>query len=200
MINCVQLSARCLSKIPAVSSSLRLLHTSYPVTSKRITVFSDLKGLTSTPTPALSLGLAGLLPFVSAPVYMYNSGFFLPEVATAQLTYGATILSFLGGVRWGLLVHGSPSLPPSWSQYSWSVTPSLIAWVALLIPNFIVSCSLCSAGLLAALILDLQQQGYPGWFRGLRFILSLGAILSLLATMFLTQTLGVKKQASDYLT
>ncbi|CAL4106346.1 unnamed protein product, partial [Meganyctiphanes norvegica] len=54
------------------------------------------------PTPALVLGFSGLIPFVAAPFYMYYSGAFLPEVATAQLAYGATILSFLGGVRWGL--------------------------------------------------------------------------------------------------
>ena len=45
---------------------------------------------------ALCLGLAGLIPFVSAPLYMFNSGYFLPDVATAQLAYGASILSFLG--------------------------------------------------------------------------------------------------------
>ena len=54
------------------------------------------------PTPALVLGISGLIPFVAAPLYMHYSGAFLPEIATAQLAYGASILSFLGGVRWGL--------------------------------------------------------------------------------------------------
>merc|ERR1712156_431590 len=75
--------------------------------------------------------------------------------------------------RWGLLASGSPLLPPTWSQYSWSVTPSLVAWVALLIPNQPAATTLCVAGLTTALVLDMKQQGYPDWFRGLRLILTL---------------------------
>jgi hypothetical protein len=33
---------------------------------------------------------------ISAPVYMLNCGFLLPDIVTSQLTYGAVILSFLG--------------------------------------------------------------------------------------------------------
>ena len=78
-----------------------------------------------------------------------------------------------------------------------SVTPSLIAWTSLLLPSLPAQISLCTAGLTAALVsllllllhlllllpvllllliyqvLDLKQLGYPAWFRGLRFILSL---------------------------
>ena len=66
---------------------------------KNISVLSDLRCLPQGPGPALCLGVAGLIPFVSAPLYMANSGYFLPDIATAQLAYGASILSFLGGVR-----------------------------------------------------------------------------------------------------
>ena len=66
---------------------------------KNISILSDLRCLPQGPGPALCLGVAGLIPFVSAPLYMANSGFFLPDIATAQLAYGASILSFLGGVR-----------------------------------------------------------------------------------------------------
>ena len=168
---------------------------------KNINILSDLKQLPSAPTPALALGLAGLVPFISAPVYMYNAGFFLPEIACAQLAYGASILSFLGGVRWGMLVAGGRAdLPPSWSQYSWSVTPSLVAWCALLMPGVSAGCVMSSIGLLAAALVDLQQPGYPSWFRGLRFILTFFAVISLLSCVVFSQTLGSKKQPSDYLT
>ena len=66
---------------------------------KNISVLSDLRCLPQGPGPALCLGVAGLIPFVTAPLYMANSGYFLPDIATAQLAYGASILSFLGGVR-----------------------------------------------------------------------------------------------------
>eukprot|EP00092_Neocalanus_flemingeri_P034143 GFUD01037130.1.p1 GENE.GFUD01037130.1~~GFUD01037130.1.p1 ORF type:complete len:222 (+),score=49.97 GFUD01037130.1:35-700(+) len=194
-------ASQILSKTSSYSPPERQFHlTPTVLKSKQVTIFSDLRNITSTPPPALTLGLAGLIPFISAPLYMYNAGFFLPDIAAAQLTYGATILSFLGGVRWGLLVQGDDDLPPSWSQYSWSVTPSLLAWSALLVPNLLAGYGICSAGLLAAAVLDLKQRGYPAWFRGLRFLLSFCAILSLVTSIVFTQTLGTKKHASDYLT
>ena len=189
-----------LGKNDSCSPQVKHLHLTPPVQMQELKVITALRNITSTPPPALTLGLAGLIPFISAPLYMYNAGFFLPDVATAQLTYGATILSFLGGVRWGLLVRGDEDLPPSWSQYTWSVTPSLIAWSALLVPDLTAGYVICTAGLLAAVVLDLKQKGYPAWFRGLRFLLSFFAILSLVTSQVFTQTLGAKKHASDYLT
>ena len=170
---------------------------------KNITIAADLKQLPRGPAPALGLGLAGLIPFVSAPVYMYNAGFFLPAVAAAQLAYAATILSFLGGVRWGALVTaapGDPDLPPSWAQFSWSVAPSLVAWGALLVPSVAAGQLVCGAGLVAAAAVDLQQRSFPAWFRGLRFLLTFFAVLSLLASTVCSYTLGsLFPQHSDYL-
>ena len=167
---------------------------------KKINILGDLKHLPSAPAPALCLGLSGLIPFVSAPLYMYNSGFFLPDVAMAQLTYGASILSFLGGVRWGMLVAGvGDDLPPSWSQYTWSVTPSLISWTALLVPSATVGVPICVIGLLMAAAVDLRQPSYPPWFRSLRFLLTFFAVFSLIMSSFFSYSLGSKKQPSDYL-
>ena len=60
-----------------------------------------LKEVRESPVPALTLGLAGLLPFVSVPIYLALTGVFSPSLEFAQAAYGASILSFLGGVRWG---------------------------------------------------------------------------------------------------
>eukprot|EP00088_Acartia_fossae_P003666 TRINITY_DN11568_c0_g1_i2.p1 TRINITY_DN11568_c0_g1~~TRINITY_DN11568_c0_g1_i2.p1 ORF type:complete len:205 (-),score=0.63 TRINITY_DN11568_c0_g1_i2:94-708(-) len=169
------------------------------INSKKLTIISDLKELPSSPKPALYLGLAGVIPFAAGPLYMLNSGFLLPDIVTAQLAYGATILSFLGGVRWGLLVKGDKDLPPSWAQYTWAVTPSLLAWVSILLPDIGLGVSLCASSLALTAYLDLTQSGYVGWFRGLRFLLSFFAVLSLIATLFCINKLGVKKHASDYL-
>ena len=179
-------------------SSVRHLQTS-PCSEnllKRLDLVTNLKQITASPPPALALGLAGLIPFVSAPLYMYNSGYFLPDVATAQLAYGASILSFLGGVRWGLLVAGQEK---DWAGYTWSVTPSLLAWSSILLPDLTAGYVLCTFGLLAAGVLDLQHPSYPGWFRGLRLVLTLVAVISLLSAAVFTQTLASKKQPSDYL-
>jgi len=205
MLSCLQLTARrlpcCIPRLgvaytAVTSNSRRSIKTSQADLSNSVTILSDLRNITSSPPPALALGVAGLIPFVSAPLYMYNAGFFLPSIATAQLTYGATILAFLGGVRWGFLVKEESS---SWGQYTWSVTPSLLAWVALLVPNMMVSYTTIISGLVAAFIMDIKHGGYPAWFRGLRFLLTFCAAVSLITSMAFTQVLGAKKQASDYL-
>ena len=83
------------------------------------------QGLTQAPAPALTLGLAGVIPFCAAPGYMINNGVFCPLLASWHVGYGAVILSFIGGVRWGMAVEAK-SIQPSWYHFSWSVTPSLI--------------------------------------------------------------------------
>lgn len=141
------------------------------------------------PYPALVLGAAGLIPFASAPVGLLYCGLsqdVTPLIAQGQLAYGAVILSFLGGVRWGKLVTSGSSIVPSWGQFLWSVTPSLIAWPALMITSLPVSTSLVVAGLGLCGYLDIKQTGYQNWFKGLRLVLTTVAILSLLATLYLS--------------
>lgn len=101
VIKHMSLSHQCPS-IMSVVSNRRQFSVSQvqKVNLKNISVLSDLRCLPQGPGPALCLGVAGLIPFVSAPLYMANSGYFLPDIASAQLAYGASILSFLGGVRW----------------------------------------------------------------------------------------------------
>lgn len=48
--------------------------------------------------------------------------------------------------------------------------------------------------------MDLSTKSYPPWFRGLRFLLTFFAVLSLVASSVFSYSLGAKKQPSDYLT
>ena len=153
---------------------------------------SHLWSLKSGPAPALSLGAAGLIPFVSVPAYMYQMNEFMPILAESQLAYGAVILSFLGGVRWGKLVTPGSLIKPSWSQFTWSVTPSLIAWPALILQyqqSVTYSLPISSLTLVVGLglcgFLDVKQIGYVSWFKGLRIVLTTVAIMSLLSTLTL---------------
>ena len=164
------------------ASQTRKLNTTPNLNTKALTVWEDLRELKRSPVPALTLGLAGLIPFAAAPTLMAQQGVFMPEIAHAQLAYGATILSFLGGVRWGFLVPPEGEITPTWLQYSWSVTPSLIAWVGLLMPTT-PGLVTCMGGLGVAGYLDLIQYGYPSWFKGLRFVLTTVALLSLWSTL-----------------
>jgi hypothetical protein len=63
---------------------------------KDVTVWGSIKHLRHSPMPALVLGVSGLIPFITAPAYMMYSSVYMGNICFAQMTYGATILSFLG--------------------------------------------------------------------------------------------------------
>lgn len=168
-------------KQPLITSSSRTFFEDR--NTKALTILKDLKHIKSSPVPALVLGLSGLIPFVAAPAYIIWTNTFIQSVAVCQLMYGATILSFLGGVRWGLTLTEESGVKPNWFNLGYSVTPSLLAWLGLMMPNVVISDAILMIGLAGAAYLDTVMWGYPPWFKALRFILSFVAILSLYTTM-----------------
>ena len=82
----------------------------------------------SVPAPAQVLGFAGLIPFAGCALAVAFLPEIKPEAADALLNYGAVILSFLGGIRWGFAVFEGDRA--GWIAYGVSVIPSLVAWVA----------------------------------------------------------------------
>lgn len=140
------------------------------------------------PKPALVLGFSGLVPFVAVPAYMMSTGIYAAELAQAQLFYGASILSFLGGVRWGLTLSEGSSQLPDWHNLGYSVTPSLVAWLGLLAPHSFGVLTVIG-GLGIAGYMDIAMWGYPGWFKGMRFCLTFIAVLSLWTSLIFKMTL-----------
>ena len=87
------------------------------------------------PTPmALRLAYGGLLPFVfgAALIWIVRAEA-LPYVAASLAAYAAVIVSFLGGIHWGFAFR-RPAPPPS--LFIWGVVPSLVAWVAVVMPAY----------------------------------------------------------------
>ena len=132
------------------------------------------------PPPARLLGPAGLIPFAALAIGIWAG---MPGAGTALAAYGATILAFLGAVHWGLaLAAPATERGADWGRLGLGVVPSLIAWVALLLPLPI------GLGLLALAILGTAaaeswaaQAGLvPRAYLGLRWLLSAGAAASLL--------------------
>ena len=128
------------------------------------------------PTARL-LGLAGLIPFVAGAAALWVVGADLELRATRVLNgYAATIVSFLGGIHWGLAARrGGPADPLLW----WGVTPSLVAWAALLLPGG-AGLVLQAAALVACYAVDARvypREGLSGWLP-LRRLLTLVATLS----------------------
>jgi len=93
--------------------------------------------------------------------------------------YGAVILSFLGGVKWGIVLNGSTE--HQWRELTLSVLPSIVAWMALLLPGA-GTLLLLAAALLGQYWLDflsVRHGDLPRWFGKLRIVLTVGAVLSL---------------------
>ena len=81
------------------------------------------------------LGYAGLIPFVLLAVLMWLvDAELLPFVAIALGGYAAAIVSFLGGVHWGIGFIKGEAAPRF--HFIWGVVPSLIAWLALMMPAY----------------------------------------------------------------
>ena len=134
------------------------------------------------PTPALILGLAGVIPFLAGGIGALVLDPEWSAFATqATLLYGAVILSFLGGIRWGLAM--SPAMRSEQTlHFTIAVLPSLLAWCALLVPQSI-GIWMTIAGLIGMLLTDLQltRSGQaPRWFQKLRIMLTTGACIGLL--------------------
>jgi hypothetical protein len=128
------------------------------------------------PSGPLALGLAGLIPFWGLALLLQahravSVNMLLVDLALAS--YAAIILSFLGGLRWGLAVRDSAGF----GAYALSVLPSLIGWACLAFPE---PWRLAGLGLvlLAWGPLDwflVRDGSAPPWLGRLRIILSSGA-------------------------
>jgi Protein of unknown function (DUF3429) len=86
------------------------------------------------PTWAARLGYAGLIPFVALAALAVWMPAFRLQLQWALAAYGAVIVSFLGALHWGWVMREEAPLNPS-ASLIWGVTPSLLAWLALLLPT-----------------------------------------------------------------
>ena len=127
------------------------------------------------PAAALWLGPLGLIPFLAgalAPWILPAER--LPDASLALIGYGAVILSFLGGVHWGLAAPAGRPL-----QIGLSVVPSLVAWLALLVANLqgtdtaLWLLAAAFAVLLPGDLLAAARGLAPGWYPRLRVPLTL---------------------------
>lgn len=159
----------------------------------------DMRDLWKSPKPALTLGFAGLIPFVTPALIMGVSEIYCPELAYAQLAYGASILSFLGGARWGFALPESSPAQPDWINLANSVIPSLLAWMTMLMSDSITpAVTMLIMGLGISLHYDLSLlPTYPSWFKALRAVLTTVAFFSLVGTLVVSQLYPEKKLLWD---
>ena len=120
------------------------------------------------------VGLAGALPFLTGTPRLF--------VARALLAYGATILSFLGGVHWGMAMRSGPDTGKLPAGLIVSVIPSLAGWAALLIgePSGLLLLALAVAAMLPVDIRASRAGLAPPWYAKLRIPLSCVVVATLL--------------------
>lgn len=148
---------------------------------------------TPAPVPATAawLGGLGVLPFATLSILsLIVAPDLRPAVIFALIGYGALILSFLGGVHWGLAVarFGTMTEPRSRNiRLGLSVAPSLTGWLCLLLPP-VLGLGALTASFLAMLAVDLaavQRCDAPVWYGRLRLPLTL-VVAALLLLAFAT--------------
>ena len=120
----------------------------------------DARATASAATPRIILvyGLAGVVPFVAPPLASLAWPGLRDAAATVAVAYGALILSFLGGARWGLAA-ARPA--PGIGVISLAMLPTLAALLAL---HF---------------VWDARSPGLPRWYPRLRALLTAGAVSGL---------------------
>jgi hypothetical protein len=137
------------------------------------------KLLPDVPAPAAVLGLAGVIPFAAGALCSFQPDTLGAFANVALLAYGAVILSFLGGIHWGLAIG---QRDPSYRRLGLGVVPSLAGWVAFLLGGA-AGLLLLAAAFVAVLALDVQltRDGMaPTWFPRLRTLLTAAVVLCLL--------------------
>jgi hypothetical protein len=130
------------------------------------------------PLPVAVLGGAGLAPFVIGALITVAE----PQAgglpwAQIVVVYGAVILSFLGGIAWGLASAAAaqnPRLQVRTGLFTVSVVPALVGWVACFLPRPL-GLLILAVSFVAMVLLDrhVAAEGLvPAWWMRLRSILS----------------------------
>lgn len=139
----------------------------------------------SVPLAPWVLGIGGLIPFVA---FAAGAALAPPPYGGVSMAgfyaYGAVILSFLGGARWGFEIGSRPDNPNA-LILTGAIVPSLVGWFAVLSQLVAPAIGLAAlgAGFVGMWLWDVTSSGhgarrFPNWYPMLRTILTLGALTS----------------------
>ena len=130
-----------------------------------------------------TLGFLGLIPFIvsSLAELMQVESLFGIQPLKLLITYGAIILTFLGGVLWGQALHRAESEPTS-ALLVLSNAFAILAWLTLLLDSSAWSLGLQMAGFATLLFFEQKlarssaMTSYMGYYR-IRLILTSAVIV-----------------------
>jgi hypothetical protein len=134
----------------------------------------------SPPAGLWAIALVALAPFpVSALVYAYGPSAADSPALTVLLTWSAVVLSFLGGVRWGMET-GLPT--PRWGRQIISALSGIAAWGLLIARDRIPVTWILGGGVAAFLVqwlFDHQGPDVPARYPKLSTAVTAAACVSL---------------------
>ena len=142
---------------------------------------------TPIPRAPFWLSAGGLIPFVVIAGAMWA----LPIPYTPQLlfwltAYAAVMLSFAGGLHWGLsMLHPDMSEQDQSVFMAWSVVPAVVGWISLLMPPK-TGLILLIATFVVQYAADrqlAQRFQLPAWYLRLRAGLTAVAVLCLVLAL-----------------
>jgi len=145
---------------------------------------------TQVPSTAKWLGALGAIPFVFlALAGPFIEASFQERANFGLAAYGAVILSFLGGIHWGLAIADASSVQSNGATFARlgiSVVPSLVGWGVLLLSRPI-GLLVLAAAFSVLLLVDLhasRKAQTPAWYPKLRWPLTVVVAASLTFAAF----------------
>ena len=119
-------------------------------------------------TMGMRLGYLGLIPFVFGAVTALLSQELVPLAFQAFILYSLAILSFMGGVHWGLaLITGTRQS----TRLLISVVPVVAAWICLIALPAPLTLAVLGGGFIAQWFIDrpiLAELPIPSWYLEMR--------------------------------
>ena len=134
------------------------------------------KGAERPPVVTWVYGGLGLIPFFAGAVAAIAFGDLYRSFAQLELlAYGALILSFLGGGRWGLEIGRRPVRT---GVIGLSMLPTIVGFLLLIAMGLSNAWRLVamSAAFLAQWAWDVRSKDTPSWYPPLRHLLTAGAV------------------------
>lgn len=132
------------------------------------------------PHATLAWGWAGVVPFAALSLAIaFADDTMAARIDQILISYGAIILTFIGGVHWGMEMSRQGR---GWLLYTSGICPSLVAVVAILLPfHFaLMALAIGFGGLLAFDLWLGHQQLVPQWYSQLRIKLTSAVLACLL--------------------
>lgn len=139
------------------------------------------------PPAAKWLGASGVIPFITLAIaVLFLEGADQEAAYFAIASYGAVILSFLGGIHWGLAVADGDQVAVDAANFirlGGSVVPSLIGWGALFLSTS-TGLLVLAAAFAGMLLFDWhasRKAHAPRWYPKLRWPLTTVVVVSLVS-------------------